>query len=112
MIGPGVCLLPIIMGVTSFFQSKQTMVDPNQKMMVYMMPVMMTFIFFTMPSGLVLYWLTSNLFTIGTKFFMKPPPTLAVAVDAPEEPAGDPPGGGKKKKKRSGGARAAKAGAK
>ena len=69
MIGSGVCLLPIIMGITSFFQSKQTMVDPNQKAMVYMMPVMMTFIFFTMPSGLVLYWLTSNIFTIGTKFF-------------------------------------------
>ena len=82
LIGSGICLLPIIMGVTSFFQSKQTMVDPNQKAMLYMMPVMMTFIFFTMPSGLVLYWLTSNLFTIGTKFFMKPTPNIAdVTID-------------------------------
>jgi YidC/Oxa1 family membrane protein insertase len=54
-----------------------TMTDPNQKAMMYMMPVMMTVIFFTFPSGLVLYWLTSNLFTISTKFFMKPNPALA-----------------------------------
>lgn len=103
-IGSGVCLLPIIMGITSFFQSKQTMVDPNQKAMVYMMPVMMTFIFFTMPSGLVLYWLTSNLFTIGTKFFMKPAPTVSVVDDDPTPP--------KKKKKNSSGGSPAKAGAK
>ncbi len=76
MIGTGICALPIIMGVTSFFQSKMTMTDPNQKAMIYMMPVMMTVIFFTFPSGLVLYWLTSNLFTISTKFFMKPNPAV------------------------------------
>jgi YidC/Oxa1 family membrane protein insertase len=80
MIGTGVCALPIIMGVTSFFQSKMTMTDPNQKAMMYMMPVMMTVIFFSFPSGLVLYWLTSNLFTISTKFFMKPNPALATGA--------------------------------
>ena len=73
-IGAGVCVLPIVMGITSYFQSKQTMVDPTQKAMVIMMPIMMTFIFFTMPSGLVLYWLTSNVFTIGSKFFFKADP--------------------------------------
>ncbi|MBZ0267534.1 membrane protein insertase YidC, partial [bacterium] len=93
-IGSGFCVLPLIMGFTSFLQSKQTMVDPNQKMMMYMMPVMMTVIFFTMPSGLVLYWLTSNLFTISTKFFMKPT-TVAVAADAvAEKPAGTSGGNG------------------
>jgi YidC/Oxa1 family membrane protein insertase len=86
-VGTGISLLPIIMGVTSFFQSKATMVDPNQKAMVYMMPVMMTFIFFTMPSGLVLYWLISNLYTIGQKAIMKPSPALATAEGAPEAAA-------------------------
>jgi YidC/Oxa1 family membrane protein insertase len=96
------------MGITSFFQSKQTMVDPNQKAMLYMMPVMMTFIFFTMPSGLVLYWLTSNLFTISTKFFMKPTASLATL-------SVDDNGNGKKGTSRSKGRsskRPAKAGAK
>ena len=77
LIGTGIAALPIVMGVTSFFQSKMTMTDPNQKAMMYMMPVMMTVIFFSFPSGLVLYWLTSNLFTISTKFFMKPNPVIA-----------------------------------
>ncbi|MFN8177596.1 MAG: membrane protein insertase YidC [bacterium] len=72
LIGSGICLLPIIMGVTSYLQSKQTMVDPSQQSMVIMMPIMMTFIFFSMPSGLVLYWLTSNVFTLGTKYLFKP----------------------------------------
>ncbi|NNE44288.1 MAG: membrane protein insertase YidC [Gemmatimonadetes bacterium] len=73
-IGTGISLLPIIMGITSFFQTKATTVDPSQKAMIYMMPIMMTFIFFTMPSGLVLYWLMSNLFTIGQRAIMKPSP--------------------------------------
>ncbi len=114
LIGSGVALLPIIMGVTSYFQSKATMVDPNQKMMVTMMPIMMTFIFFTMPSGLVLYWLTSNLFTIGQKFLMKP---SAVATAVVEEADTDShgKGGGRKsgtKRKAGRGAGATRAGAK
>lgn len=96
-IGTGVCLLPIIMGITSYFQSKQTMVDPSQKMMLVMMPIMMTFIFFTMPSGLVLYWLTGNVFTIASKYFFKDP------VPAVVSDGGAPLGGAR---------RAAKAGAK
>jgi len=95
LIGTGIALLPIIMGVTSYFQSKATMVDPNQKMMVTLMPVMMTFIFFTMPSGLVLYWLTSNLFTIGQKFLLKPSAVATAVVEAPEPP---PTKGGRKKR--------------
>ncbi len=87
-IGAGVCLLPIIMGITSYFQSKQTMVDPTQKTMVILMPIMMTFIFFTMPSGLVLYWLTSNVFTICSKFFFKADHAPESAGD-PAQPAGD-----------------------
>jgi YidC/Oxa1 family membrane protein insertase len=83
LIGSGVCLLPIIMGISSYFQSKGTMVDPNQKMMIYMMPVMMTYIFFTMPSGLVLYWLTSNLFTIGQKALMKPSAGAEAIAETP-----------------------------
>jgi YidC/Oxa1 family membrane protein insertase len=88
-IGSGVCLLPIIMGVTSYFQSKQTMVDPSQKTMMILMPVMMTFIFFTMPSGLVLYWLTSNVFTIASKYFFKAAPVggEAAAVAPPRRAA-------------------------
>ncbi len=57
-------LLPLLMAVSTFFQSKMTMKDPKQAIMVYMMPVFMTWIFWSMSSGLVLYWTMFNGLTI------------------------------------------------
>jgi YidC/Oxa1 family membrane protein insertase len=88
IIGSGICILPIVMGVTSYLQSKQTMVDPNQRTMVVLMPIMMTAIFFTMPSGLVLYWLTSNVFTLGTKYFFKPDENVVAGAASVVEQVG------------------------
>ena len=60
----GICLLPFIMAASTYFQTKQTMTDPNMKAMVYMMPVMMFTFSGVMPSGLVLYWIVSNIYSI------------------------------------------------
>jgi len=60
----GLTILPFVMAATTFFQTKQTVVDPNQKAMIYMMPVMMLFFSTVMPSGLIIYWIVSNLFSI------------------------------------------------
>jgi len=60
-------ILPLLMTVSTVIQQKQTMVDTGnqqQKIMMYMMPVIMLFIFWTMPSGLVLYWFLQNLYQI------------------------------------------------
>jgi YidC/Oxa1 family membrane protein insertase len=60
-------ILPILMTVSTLIQQMQTMVDTGnqqQKIMMYMMPVIMLFIFWTMPSGLVLYWFLQNLYQI------------------------------------------------
>lgn len=67
----GLALLPLIMVVTTYFQTKVTMgnsagMDPaQQKMMVWMMPAMMFVFSAVMPSGLVLYWIVSNLWSIA-----------------------------------------------
>ena len=65
----GLAILPIVMVFTTYFQTKQSMVamtDPAQrKMMTIMMPAMMFFFSAVMPSGLVLYWIISNLWGIG-----------------------------------------------
>ncbi len=61
-------VMPILMGAAMLLQAKlnsATIADPSQKMMGYMMPVMFTFFFLKFPSGLVLYWLTSNIISIG-----------------------------------------------
>ena len=66
-------ILPIIMAVSMIGQQKMTTPSTaatpeqqqQQKMMMIMMPIMMLFFFYSMPSGLVLYWTTSNLLMIG-----------------------------------------------
>lgn len=75
----GIVILPIIMAATTYFQTKQTMTDPNMKMMIYIMPAMMLFFAGIMPSGLVLYWTVSNLFTIGQYMIMGGANTPVVA---------------------------------
>ncbi len=66
-------LLPLLMGVTQFLQMKlsPTAGDPTQAaMMTYGMPVMLTFIFYSFPSGLVLYWLCFNILQIGQQYLL------------------------------------------
>ena len=43
--------LALIMGVPLFVQQKMTMTDPNQKAMIYMMPIMFTVMFSYFPAG-------------------------------------------------------------
>ncbi|MDR1784747.1 MAG: membrane protein insertase YidC [Endomicrobium sp.] len=67
-------LLPLIMGVGMFFQQKMTAAttDPTQRKMMYIMPIVFTFMFWSFPSGLVIYWLTSSVIsTIEQYFIMK-----------------------------------------
>jgi YidC/Oxa1 family membrane protein insertase len=62
--------LALAMGVTMFIQQKMTVKDPKQKMMVWMMPVMMTLLFTNFPSGLNLYYFVFNLLSIVQQTYM------------------------------------------
>jgi YidC/Oxa1 family membrane protein insertase len=63
-------ILPLVMGFTMFLQSKSTATDPKQKFMVYLMPVVFTFMFYSMPSGLTLYYSLFNIMSlIQQKYF-------------------------------------------
>lgn len=64
--------LPVLMGAGMFFQQKMSMasMDPSQRQIMYIMPVMFTFFFLKMPSGLVLYWLTSSLLGIAVQLIL------------------------------------------
>jgi YidC/Oxa1 family membrane protein insertase len=61
---------PILMGATMFWQQKMTpsTADPMQQKIFLMMPVIFTVMFLSMPSGLVIYWLVSNILTIGQQY--------------------------------------------
>ena len=58
---------PILMGITQFISQKMTptSADPSQAKMMLIMPVVMTVFFLNFQSGLVLYWLTTNVLQIG-----------------------------------------------
>ena len=43
--------------------------DPNQQKMMMFMPLIFGFMFYNFPSGLVLYYLTSNLVSMGQQWF-------------------------------------------
>jgi YidC/Oxa1 family membrane protein insertase len=70
-------ILAIVVGGTMWLQQKMTQapaVDPRQqstsRMMLLMMPLMFGFITLMVPSGLALYWVTSNIIGIVTQYFM------------------------------------------
>jgi YidC/Oxa1 family membrane protein insertase len=58
---------PLIMGASMVLQQRLTpsQADPTQQKIMMLMPVVFTFMFLWAPSGLVLYWLTSNVLGIG-----------------------------------------------
>jgi YidC/Oxa1 family membrane protein insertase len=44
--------------------------DPTQRRMMYFMPIMFTWFFINLPSGLVLYWLINNLLGIVQQYLV------------------------------------------
>jgi len=78
-------ILPVGMLVTQIFMQKMTPAaspDPSQqRMMMIMMPIMLTVMFYGASSGLVLYWLTGNVVGIVQQYFFN----KAAAKPAPAQ---------------------------
>ncbi len=67
-------ILPILTGISMFFQQRimsPAKQDDQQKMMSYMMPFFITFIFLTLPSGLTLYFFTYNILMLVVQTFIQ-----------------------------------------
>ncbi|HET7599053.1 MAG TPA: membrane protein insertase YidC [Gemmatimonadales bacterium] len=67
-------IIPLIMGVSMFALSKvgQLGMEPNpqMKMMLYVMPAMMTFLFLNFASGLNLYYAVSNIASVPQQYLL------------------------------------------
>ncbi|MDD5155414.1 MAG: membrane protein insertase YidC [Candidatus Omnitrophica bacterium] len=74
MLGNEINILPILMVVVMFIQQKITTTSAamgqqeQQKLMLIFMPLLFLFIFYHMPSGLVLYWLVNSLLMLIYQF--------------------------------------------
>ena len=79
-------LLPVGMLVSQVLMQKMTpstTTDPSQKTMMMVMPVVLSVMFYSAPSGLVLYWLTGNMVGIFQQYFFNraaPPPIPATTI--------------------------------
>lgn len=67
----GIPVLTLLMGASMFLQQKMTPQagDETQAKIMMMMPLFMTFIFINFSSGLVLYWLVNNIFSIAQQYY-------------------------------------------
>jgi len=83
-------ILPFLVGGSMYIQQKMTSTggtaagkdggssQQTQKMMTIMMPLMIGFMSFSLPSGLTLYWFTSTLLGIGQQYLInKKAPVIA-----------------------------------
>ena len=67
----GFGVLPIAMGVSMYFIQRMTptgMMDPMQVKMMRLFPLIFTVFTFGFPAGLTLYWVTSNILSIGQQY--------------------------------------------
>jgi YidC/Oxa1 family membrane protein insertase len=67
-------ILPVLMGISMFILSwigmRNAPPNPQTKMMAYVMPIVMTVIFFRFPSGLNLYYTVQNMVTIPQQWLL------------------------------------------
>ena len=85
ILGFPIPVLVILMTIASFILQRMTpvtTVDPSQQRMMMLMPIIFAFFFFNLPSGMVLYWLTSSVVQIAQQVFINrlvPPPNTGLA---------------------------------
>jgi YidC/Oxa1 family membrane protein insertase len=95
--------LIVIMCVTTFLTQKQIQKKSGpvegqaamvQKLMLYGMPLGLFVSGFLFPIGVLIYWLTNNLWTLGQQFYvlkkMPPPGSAAAKAKEDDKPAVDP----------------------
>jgi YidC/Oxa1 family membrane protein insertase len=87
-------ILPILMIASQFVMQKMTPTagaDPTQAKMMLFMPLLFGYMFYWFPSGLVLYYLTSNLVSMGQQWFFNKTDfamQAAASVEPPKKKSG------------------------
>jgi YidC/Oxa1 family membrane protein insertase len=79
--------------------------DRNQRIIMFALPLVIVPFIISFPSGLVVYWITTNIWTLGQQFLVKkiiPPPEKATpgAVETAKAAKPPPPPPRRKKKRR------------
>jgi len=86
-------IVAIFVGISMWVQQKMVTPatqDPRQaqqnQLMLWMMPIMFTFLSLSFPSGLALYWVVSNIFSIVVQYYVTGWGGLSFSFRRPSEP--------------------------
>ena len=100
-------VMAVLVGTSTWIQQKMTIVpsaDPRQastnRMLLWMLPLMLAFFTFQFPSGLAVYWVASNAIGVGIQYFISgwgplfarapvPPPDSNLQPDKEVDDHGD-----------------------
>ena len=63
-------ILPIIIGLATYYGQKMSTVDPSQQKILMFMPFLMVIISFKMPAGVLLYWAISQVISSGQQILI------------------------------------------
>jgi YidC/Oxa1 family membrane protein insertase len=94
LIGNAFSLLPILMGVAMFAQSKLGQSPTGQTSAAIppgfntMLPIVFTFLFYKMPSGLVIYWIINTGMSVAQQYYISkshPAPEPVPVEEAPKK---------------------------
>lgn len=86
-------LLVLLMGYTTYYQQRQMQVSAGQnspqaqqmQIMTRVLPIMLMVFSFNFPTGLVIYWITTNLWTIAQqRIILRVAPPLTPGAPAPK----------------------------
>jgi YidC/Oxa1 family membrane protein insertase len=83
--------------LASSLMMSSPMMDKQQRRLMMFLPLVFVVIVINFPAGLLVYWITTNLWTMGQQYTVRrligtPPPMVATAGAGPP---GDGPGGGR-----------------
>ncbi len=76
-------IMPLLAALTTYLSSRVMMTgnDPQQKVMLFIMPVFIFLIGMHFPAGLALYWIYSNIFTAVQTYFIRVRPNRVQASE-------------------------------
>lgn len=63
-------ILVILMVATMFLSTRMSTTDPKQSKIMYILPVVFGFISWQFPAGILVYWVTTNVWSIGQQYIV------------------------------------------
>jgi YidC/Oxa1 family membrane protein insertase len=78
----GILVLYVSTQLVSSWVSAINVQDKMQRRLLFIFPIVFSFIIIRFPAGLIVYWITTNIWTIGQQLFIRrflPPPEPAAA---------------------------------